>query len=437
LNISETNIRKVPRSIVYLRMLQYLLLRNCSEIQTLPKGIGQLRYLRCLDISGTGIKDTNWSFSGMEELISMQGFPIGNNIGSLQSLDLKFPNKLDILRIDGLEEILEPPPENKWPIKKYQLKELELCYINVDPPLVPDNTIDKRRQVLDRFVPHKRLVHLKIQNYYGKQYPSWILTLSNLQRLHLQNCVWCKKLPSLGELPQLKFLAVTGFDNLCSLGVEFRGDLQGKVAFRRLQQLFIGDMKALHTWSDLQSQDLPQLQILRLLGCINLVVIPLILQESTTLTRLEVDTRTKIMIEDKLQGFTKGKVVNMDDTWELQQDRIVIADVAPQNAHPPHQQDEIVEVADQQNAHPSQQDEIVQATMAPQNAQPPQEEIVEAEVAPQNTHPHEQDEVVEERVALQKKMPKIFQLDIINVVLTIFATTILCSILYLLYVLRS
>jgi len=437
LNISETNIRKVPRSIVYLRMLQYLLLRNCSEIQTLPKGIGQLRYLRCLDISGTGIKDTNWSFSGMEELISMQGFPIGDNIGSLQSLDLKFPNKLDILRIDGLEEILEPPPENKWPIKKYQLKELELCYINVDPPLVPDNTIDKRRQVLDRFVPHKRLVHLKIQNYYGKQYPSWILTLSNLQRLHLQNCVWCKKLPSLGELPQLKFLAVTGFDNLCSLGVEFRGDLQGKVAFRRLQQLFIGDMKALHTWSDLQSQDLPQLQILRLLGCINLVVIPLILQESTTLTRLEVDTRTKIMIEDKLQGFTKGKVVNMDDTWELQQDRIVIADVAPQNVHPPHQQDEIVEEADQQNAHPSQQDEIVQATMAPQNAQPPQEEIVEAEVAPQNTHPHEQDEVVEERVALQKKMPKIFQLDIINVVLTIFATTILCSILYLLYVLRS
>jgi Leucine-rich repeat (LRR) protein len=142
---------------------------------------------------------------------------MGKN-GLLQSLDLKCPKKLDILRIDKLEEILEPPAENEFPVKKYQLKELELCYINVDPTLVQDKKIDKRMEVLDKFVPHKCLVHLKIENYYGKQYPSWISTLSNLQRLHLENCVWCEKLPSLGELPQLKFLA--GYVRLAwSLGV--------------------------------------------------------------------------------------------------------------------------------------------------------------------------------------------------------------------------
>jgi Leucine-rich repeat (LRR) protein len=74
LNISQTKIKRVPRSIVDLKMLQYLLLRNCSQIETLPKGIGKLRHLRCLDISGTGIRVINWSFSGMEQLISMQGF---------------------------------------------------------------------------------------------------------------------------------------------------------------------------------------------------------------------------------------------------------------------------------------------------------------------------------------------------------------------------
>ncbi|CAD6246500.1 unnamed protein product [Miscanthus lutarioriparius] len=311
LNISQTKIKRVPRSIVDLKMLQYFLLRNCSQIETLPKGTGT---------------------------------------------------------------------------KTFELKELELCYINVDPTLVQDKKMDKRMEVLDKFDPHKCLVHLKIENYYGMQYPSWISTLSNLQRLHLQNCVWCEKLPSLGELPQLKFLAVTGFARLCSLGMEFRGDLQDKVAFRRLQLLFIGGMEALHTWSDLKSQDLPQLQVLSLLGCIKLTAIPLILQKSTTLTRLEVDTRTKIGIEDKLQGFTKGKVINMDNTWEPQRDESFEALVALPNAYPP-QQDEIVEAAETQNAQPPQQDEIIEAVTS-QNAHPsPQDQIIEAKVAPQNERP--------------------------------------------------
>jgi Leucine-rich repeat (LRR) protein len=313
------------------------------------------------------------------------------------------------IRIDKLEEILEPPPENVL-VKKYQLKELELCYINADPTLVQDKMIDKRREVLDRFVPHKRLVHLKIENYYGKEYPSWILELSNLQRLHLQNCVWCEELPSLGELPQLKFLAVTGFVRLCSLGMEFRGDLQAKkVAFRRLQQLFIGDMKALHTWSDIQSQDLPQLHILRLSRCIKLTTIPLILQNSTTLTRLEVDTTTKISIEDKLRGFTKGKVINITNTWEPQQDEIVEALVVPPNEHP-SQQDEIVEAAEPQNAQPPQQDKIIEAATS-QNPNPSPQDIVEAEVSPQNTQTPKQDKIVEFVVAPQNGRPGRFKLD--------------------------
>lgn len=291
----------------------------------------------------------------MEELISMKGFPMANN-SLLQSLDLKFPKKLDILRIDNLDNILVPLPKNELPIKKYQIKELELCY-NVDRALVPEDRINNVSEVLESFIPHKRLVHLKIENYYGKEYPSWILMLSNLQRLHLQNCVWCEKLPSLGALPQLKFLAMTGFGKLCSLGKELRGDLETKVAFPRLQQLYIGDMEALHTWSGLESQDLPQLQILRLLGCIKLIAIPLDhLQKSTTLTRLEVDTRTKTGMKDKLRGFTRGKVVNMDNTWEPQEDEtvevVVAVAVAPQNKQSP------------------QQDEIVQDAVAPENERP-------------------------------------------------------------------
>lgn len=399
LNISETEIERVPGSISYLTMLQYLLLRNCSKVKTLPTGIQQLRYLRCLDIAGTGIKAVDWSFSAMEELVSMQGFPVTRGdgvVGSLRALNLKFPKKLAALRLDMLQEILEPLPRDRWPVREYQqLRDLELCYANADSPLVQGGTIENRMLVLDRFVPEKRLVRLKIENYLGKQYPSWIAaaTLPNLQRLHLQSCAWCEELPPLGELPQLKLLAVTGFDSLRSLGAEFRQGGNGPpvrtTAFRRLQQLFIGDMKALHTWSGLQSQDLPQLQVLRLLGCVKLVAIPLVLQESATLTRLEVDTRTKTVIEDKLRGFTGGIVVNVDNTWEQEPPQHE-ADVAPQDAQPPG---------------------------------PGQDEAVEAEV--------------EETVgALQKEVPKAFELGAVKLVLTIFAITALCSALYLLFVPR-
>jgi hypothetical protein len=192
--------------------------------------------------------------------------------------------------------------------------------------------------------------------------------------------------------------------------MEFRGDLQAKkVAFRRLQQLFIGDMKALHTWSDIQSQDLPQLHILRLSRCIKLTTIPLILQNSTTLTRLEVDTTTKISIEDKLRGFTKGKVINITNTWEPQQDEIVEALVVPPNEHP-SQQDEIVEAAEPQNAQPPQQDKIIEAATS-QNPNPSPQDIVEAEVSPQNTQTPKQDKIVELVVAPQNERPGRFKLD--------------------------
>lgn len=328
----------------------------------------------------------------------MQGFPMttGDGVGSLRALNLRFPKKLAALRLDKLQVIREPPPGDPWPVREYQqLRDLELCYANADSPLVQGGTIENRMLVLDRFVPEKRLVRLKIENYLGKQYPSWIAAaaLPNLQRLHLQSCAWCEELPPLGELPQLKLLAVTGFDSLRSLGAEFRQGGNGPpvrtTAFRRLQQLFIGDMKALHTWSGLQSQDLPQLQVLRLLGCVKLVAIPLVLQESATLTRLEVDTRTKTVIEDKLRGFTGGIVVNVDNTWEQEPPQHE-ADVAPQDAQPPG---------------------------------PGQDEAVEAEV--------------EETVgSLQKEVPKAFELGAVKLVLTIFAITALCSALYLLFVPR-
>lgn len=320
LNISDTNIKKLPWSIQNLRLLQYLLLSNCKLIQPLPKGIGRLTNLRTLDISGTGLTNTNWSFAEMDELISMHGFPLGS-YGSLKSLNLNTPKKLDSLRIEKLENVLDPPSGS--PLKKFELKDLELCYSN-DPTTTSGENLDKEMRVLNEFCPHKRLISLKIENYTGRQYPLWISrhdALLNLQRLHLRSCSLCDKLPQLGNLPQLKFLSVTGFAKLEKVGAELRGDRGTKPAFCRLQQLHVGNMKALQKWSALQPQDLPCLQVLRLLSCSKLAMIPDTLQTSTSLTRLEVDTTTMILMKGQLEKFADGIVFNVDNPWLWPTDR--------------------------------------------------------------------------------------------------------------------
>ncbi|GKV47272.1 hypothetical protein SLEP1_g54186 [Rubroshorea leprosula] len=80
-------------------------------------------------------------------------------------------------------------------------------------------------QVLRWLKPHQGLKRLRINCFGGLEFPSWIgdPSFSNLEYLELCNCK-STSLLSLGQLPQLKELIITGMDALKIMTLEFDGD---------------------------------------------------------------------------------------------------------------------------------------------------------------------------------------------------------------------
>ncbi|OEL30465.1 putative disease resistance protein RGA3 [Dichanthelium oligosanthes] len=321
LNISDTKIRKVPETIKSLRMLQYLLLKNC-KLTEFPKAIQLLQNLRSIDISGTGLDDARWNFDHMEQLSSIHGFYLKSD--SVQKLlNLRFPKTLKSLQIVNLEKAVELPAGSEPPLVKLQLKDLELCYTSDCRPYTSEAELENFERVINRLRPHKRLVSIKIKNYFGVLYPSWISrkALRNLQRLHLQNFLLCEQLPTLRDLPQLKFLTITGFDKLRTLCGDLRTNQT--MAFPKLEQLQISNMKKLYSLLDIEGQHLPCLQRISILSCPELTTIPSCLKESMALARFEIDKESRVGIKKMLEAFREGIVFTegyqrpADETTEM------------------------------------------------------------------------------------------------------------------------
>lgn len=78
--------------------------------------------------------------------------------------------------------------------------------------------------VLQALKPHPNLQRLSIQNYIGGSIPDeWMITLTNLKRLHLFFCRNCEMLPALGKLQSLETLELSSMTSVKKVGPEFLG----------------------------------------------------------------------------------------------------------------------------------------------------------------------------------------------------------------------
>ncbi|MED6199072.1 hypothetical protein PIB30_072497 [Stylosanthes scabra] len=77
--------------------------------------------------------------------------------------------------------------------------------------------------VLDSLQPHTGLKELRIEGYKGKMFPNWLgqHSYNSMTYVSLKSCENCHKLPSLGQLPSLKYLRIEGFSQLKCIGDEF------------------------------------------------------------------------------------------------------------------------------------------------------------------------------------------------------------------------
>jgi hypothetical protein len=305
LNLSNTSIKKLPQEVRYLVMLQYLILNNCRRLTSLPEGVGRLKNLRTLDISGTpGLRHTNFRLSELGELSCFRGFlpvPVISSRGWTFE-ELSNLSKVTSLQILNLGRGTSRQEAAQLRLHEMShLKELELmCTIPAGDGRPPGGDAESIGDVLGELKPPQHLTSLKLANFYGTELPSWVSSshLTSLERLTLEGCFQCQRLPSaLGEMTHLNLLAVTGCSALREISHEFRGNPpNNQVAFRWLEQLIVTEMDSLQTWSDLRVSegDMPLLHSFQVSRCPSMSALPPWLKHCKALTSMKIHGADKL-----------------------------------------------------------------------------------------------------------------------------------------------
>ncbi|XP_027151972.1 putative disease resistance protein RGA3 [Coffea eugenioides] len=282
--LEENTIRTIPASIrtLFLHVeggistdMNMLLRFKCLnvlrlsgyDVESLPISIGKLLHLRLLDISSSGITSLPESLCKLYNLQTLTmrdgelegGFPKRmSDLISLRHLnyyhggaELKMPVQMGRLtclqtleffnvsqkRGCGIEELgtlkyLKGSlsirnlglVKGKEAVKQAKLFEKpDLSYLAFRWESGDRESDNREEDVLEGLQPHPNLQGLKIYYFMGNKFPQWLINLSKLVKLRIEYCKRCSELPSLGQLPSLKYLYLTRLDNIRFIGDEFYG----------------------------------------------------------------------------------------------------------------------------------------------------------------------------------------------------------------------
>ncbi|XP_062174622.1 putative disease resistance RPP13-like protein 1 [Alnus glutinosa] len=270
LDLSSTQVQRLPDSICQLCNLQTLILSMCEHLAALPRKMYKLINLQHLDISKTRITEMPEQLGRLKRLQTLTEFIIGKRSGSCIRELGKLTNLRGSLSILEIQNVKSPTDalEARLRDKKY-LEDLVLEW-NVDT-----NFSESERTVLDSLRPHTYLKKLTIKHYGGKSFSDWVghPSFSNIASLDLHNCKYCSNLPPLGQLPSLHNLSIVGFDEVVTVGHEFCGNSSSSVkSFGALKVLHIEKMANWEEWISFGAPEngggaFPQLEKLYIKDC--------------------------------------------------------------------------------------------------------------------------------------------------------------------------
>ncbi|CAL5394443.1 unnamed protein product [Camellia sinensis] len=207
LNLSETLIRTLPKSICSLHNLQTLNLNKCGKLQRLPKNMKSLRNLRHLYLQGcTKIQDMPPKVGHLTLLRTLSLFVVGKSRGhqvvELQCLDLG--GELYIRHLERVRNSTDAKEANL--VGKQNLRVLRLSWGHNSESESQANV----EQLLEALEPHPNVEELFIDNYRGAHFPLWMRDsiLKNIVSIVLHSCRNCLELPAFGQLPSLRRLVI-------------------------------------------------------------------------------------------------------------------------------------------------------------------------------------------------------------------------------------
>ncbi|KAK2386037.1 putative disease resistance RPP13 protein [Trifolium repens] len=280
LNLSHTKIERLPSEICKLYNLQTLLLSYCHRLTELPKDMGKLVNLRHLDIRGTGLKDMPVQISKLENLQTLSDFVVSSvqDVG-LKIADMgKYTHLRGSLFISELQNVTDLSHAFQANLdKKKQIDELALRW-SADTP----SNSQRQSDVFGQLRPSTNLKSLTIYGYGGNNFPTWLgdSSFGNMVHMDIQCCEYCSWLPPFGQLGNLKKLSIGQMQSVKSIGSEFYGsDSPLFQPFPLLENL---EFELMPQWEEWKlpggtSTMFPRLTRLSLIDCpkLNLAIIPL------------------------------------------------------------------------------------------------------------------------------------------------------------------
>ncbi|KAF3639097.1 hypothetical protein FXO38_22870 [Capsicum annuum] len=304
----------------------------------MPAEIGQVTSLRTLP-----------SFIiGKESCISGQASDKLNELKGL--VDLR--NSLSIKFMGRVGAIGERTP--KGVVKR--MKHLRQLNVDFEYGYHRDVDTGAHLMMLEALQPHQNIEGLRIKDYNGLRFPSWLmvenlgLLLPKLVDLHIEDCHKCQKLPPLWKLPSLQSLeprnlgGLEGYDDkfmqpsktperyyFSSLKqLELKGisekiskqilcpSLHHPSPLCNLKELTVDSVEGLATMSEDVFKNLMSLQSLSIKNCENLISLSTCLTHLTSLETLTIAYCPELDLsnEEEMQFQVLGNLSTLN-LWEL------------------------------------------------------------------------------------------------------------------------
>ncbi|XP_024030747.1 putative disease resistance RPP13-like protein 1 [Morus notabilis] len=265
LNLSGSEIERLPEAFSKLYNLQTLKLANCQNLAKLPKDFCRLINLRYLDIAGSGLRDMPTQMGELKNLQKLSTFIVGKEDGTKIGELGELAGLRGEICIRELQNVINADDALEARLRD---KNFEVLKLEWDVDYETDST-EHERNVLDNLLPSTTLKKLAISDYGGTKFPSWIGDESfyNIVHVRLYNCKYCLSLPPLGQLPSLKELYISGFDAIVRVGPEFCGSSSSSAKpFASLESLKFYNMSYWEEWL-MPDEAFPKLKSLSISRC--------------------------------------------------------------------------------------------------------------------------------------------------------------------------
>ncbi|PWA48661.1 Cc-nbs-lrr resistance protein [Artemisia annua] len=309
LDLSDTFIKVLPKSIIKLHHLQTLKLLRCRKFKKFPQGMSNLISLRHLEFEDNVIFPEDMQLTSLRTLsVFTVGRKKGCQIEGLGRLK-HLGGKLGIFNLEEVSSKEEAMQADL--VGKRNLYKIKFSWSKGN-----EGARQKDKDILEGLQTHENVKSLTIVNYSSDCFPEWVMNMSTntggtwisldkLVDVTLSGCRKVLSLPMVWKLPLLRDLVLRDMDSLTSLSSS-SGQGSSEPLSRSLRKLRLDGMKRLEKWTDAatnsSSMISPVLETLSIKDCPKIILLDE--HYPHPLVKLEIENCTNLESIGSLQGLT-------------------------------------------------------------------------------------------------------------------------------------